>query len=269
MVVSVSRNVSHSNTPLVPKIGVPFLDALQVVYGPPSLLGRFLLHIDHNLKKKGLTLDFATFEEAAEVNARNSDSWAFLNPMFDPATSAIPKDRTMCIAVRNADRQIVATAAGKLFDAADRTFRDVCESGDFLSMRPASERGRFDMRISAPIADQLSGQICFCGGIWVHPDTRGLRLPAMLSRIVNACMLTLWDPDYILGGVRFEVIGTDLYTRYGYKKGEPSLVFEKDGANVAEVMLLWMTREDALLDLAHFLDVLWPEIDTAVVPRRR
>jgi hypothetical protein len=252
-----------------PKIGVPFLDTIQVVHGPPGLLGRFFLHLDYNLKEKGLTLEFATFEEAAAVNARNLESWAFLNPMFDPSVSDIPPDRALCFAVRNAAHEIVATASAKLFHATTRSFRDICDAGEFMSIRPAAGQPKYDLQMHAPIAATMRGDICFSGGIWVHPDVRGLRLPAMLSRIVNACVITLWNPDYILGAVRREVFGSDLFKRYGYTKAEPSYVIRKDGVEVADAILLWMTREDAIIDLAQYLDVLWPQIDSAVVARGR
>jgi hypothetical protein len=250
-----------------PKIGVPFLDALQVVHGLPGLIGRFLLHVDHSIRQKGLVFEFATFEEVTRVNLKHQASWGQMNPMFNPDVADIDPDQTMCLVARNASGEILATAAGKHFDSPKRSFRAIVDEGDFFSQRPVHARPPFEATISAPIAEDLRGQLSYCGGIWVHPDARGLRLAALVSRVINACMLTLWDPEYVMGFVKHEVVGSDLYHRYGYHNAQPSIVVTQGGETYYEGIFLWMTKEDATADLAHFLDVLWPQIDAAVVAR--
>ncbi len=252
--------------PRVPLIGVPFLDAVQVVHGPPGLLGRFFLQVDRNLREKGLSLEFATFDEVVEVHETNRDSWPVYNPMFNPRLVHLGHDSTMCLVLRDATGKIVATAAGKSWDLPGRSFKDIVESDDFYSVRKGSLYPTITTTISAPAATTLMGRLVYCGGIWVDPDVRGLRLPALLSRIVNACMLTLWKPDYVIGFVLPEVLGSELHKRYGYENSEPSLVITTDGMKMYEGIFLWMTGDDATMDLAKFLDVLWPKIDPTVVP---
>jgi hypothetical protein len=259
-----SRSTAASG-PRVPKIGVPFLDSIQVDHGPPGLLGRFFLQVDRSAKKNGLSLEFSTFDEMADANSRNLDSWGLLIPMFDPRTSDIPPGRAMCLVARDVSGQVVATAGGKLLDASERSFKQIVEDGDFFSLRRVNGRLPIEAEMHAPVAATLHGQLAYCGGIWVHPDVRGLRLPALLSRIVNACMLTLWDPDFVMGFVKPDVVGSDLYKRYGYKRAEPSLIVKQEQRTVYEGTFLWMTRTDATLDLADFLERLWPQIDPTVV----
>jgi hypothetical protein len=250
-----------------PKIGVPFLDSLQVVHGLPGLIGRFLLQVDSSIRQKGLVFEFATFEEVARVNLKHHASWGQMNPMFNPDVADIDRDRTMCLVTRNSAGEILATAAGKHFDSPQRSFRAIVDEGDFFSQRLVRGRVPFDARISAPIAEKLMGQLSYCGGIWVHPEARGLRLAALVSRVINACMLTLWDPDFVMGFVKHDVVGSDLYHRYGYHNAQPSLVVTQGDETYYEGTFLWMTKEDATADLAYFLDVLWPKIDAAVVAR--
>jgi hypothetical protein len=252
----------------VPKIGVPFLDALQVVHGPPGLIGRFLFHVDHNLKQKGLTLEFADFADVTRLYGKNRESWGILNPMFDPDVSDIPPDRAMCVVVRDRSGAIVATAGGKHFDAPDRSFRDIVNSGEFFGLRRVDGKLPLETEILAPAAAALRGQISYIGGIWVHPDVRGLRLPGVVCHVINACMLTLWNPDTITGFVKPEVIGTELHHRYGFEHAEPSFVITKDGQKLLETVFLWVSRDDALIHLASFLDILWPQIDAAITARR-
>jgi hypothetical protein len=260
-----SRGLNADGIPRVPKIGVPFLDAIQVVHGPPGLLGRFFLQAERTVRQKGLTLEFAAFDEMAQTNSRYIDNWGHLIPMFDPRVSDIPADRAMCLAVRDAKRDIVAMAGGKYFDATERSFKRIVEDGDFFSLRPVDGQCPVVARMHAPIADSLYGDLAYCGGIWVHPDVRGLRLPALISRIVNACMLTLWDPDYVMGFVKPDVLGSDLHKRYGYERAEPSLIVHQADRKLYEGIFLWMTRTDATIDLADFLERLWPQIDPTVI----
>jgi hypothetical protein len=265
MVFSEFSRSGASSVTRVPKIGVPFLDAVQVVHGPPGLLGRFFLLADRSAKKNGLSFEFSSFDEMAEANSRNLDSWGLLIPMFDPRVSDIPPGNAMCLLVRDASGQIVATAGGKFLDASERSFKQIVKDGDFFSLRRVNGRLPIEAEIHAPVAATLHGHLAYCGGIWVHPEVRGLRLPALLSRIINACMLTLWDPDFVMGFVKPDVVGSDLYKRYGYKRAEPSLVVKQDQRTVYEGTFLWMTRTDATIDLADFLDRLWPQIDPTVV----
>jgi hypothetical protein len=251
--------------PRVPKIGVPFLDAIQVVHGPPGLLGRFLLQVDSNLRAKGLTLDFGTFDEVIDVHLNNKASWPVYNWMFDPRVAAIDPRNAMCLNVRDGTGRIVATTAGKCWPDTDRSFKELVDAGDFYAIKKGPGYPDIKTTISAPSAATLMGQLVYCGGIWVHPDVRGLRLPALLSRVVNACMITLWRPDYVIGFVLPEVLGSDLHKRYGYENFEPSLVVTADGVKAYEGIFLWMTGDDAILDLARFLDELWPKIDPTVV----
>ena len=243
-------------------------EAGLVTHGPPGLLGRFFLNVDQRLKQKGITFSFAAFEDVVEVNARNTANWGMLNPMFNPRVAYIPPGDGMCLVGRNAAGEIVATVSGKNFDARGRNFRDIVNGGEFFGLRPETNTEGAIGRITAPVASELTGQLCYCGGVWVHPEVRGLRLAALLSRLMNACMLTLWNPDFVIGFVKDEVYGTDLQKRYGYENAQPSMYLTKDGVDLFDGILLWMTADDAAEDIARFLDVLWPEIDAAVVARR-
>lgn len=253
----------------LPKIDVPFLEAFNVQYGPAGLLGRFFLGVDHRLKNAGVALSFASFEEVAAVQRRNVANWSFMNPMFDPAVSDIPAGQAFCIVGRDRAGRIVGTGSGKLFDASARTFTDIVDSGDFFAMRPADNPNGLATTIRAPIADSMRGPLGYCGGIWVHPDYRGQRLPAVFGRLVNACMLTLWDAQFVLGFVRAELQDSGYHKRYGFKYDSPSLVITQNGEQLIEAILLWMTADDTAADIALFLDGLWSEINATVVTGRR
>jgi hypothetical protein len=82
-------------------------------------------------------------------------------------------------------------------------------------------------------------------------------------------MMTLWNPDYILGSVAKQWHGTDYAQRYGYLNQMPILEVLQDGRKLDEYVLLWMSAADSAVDLARFIDVLWPQIDAAVIAGSR
>ncbi len=229
----------------------------------------FFLVADERLRQNGISLSFVPFQEIVDAYQKNADNWGFFNPMFDPRVADVPDNGAMCVAGKNAAGEIVATSGGKLFDTSERSFRDIVDAGDFFSVRPEHNVTKLETKLKSPTAEGFSGRIAYCGGIWVRPDYRGLNLPSLFATLINACMLTMWDPHTIIGFVRNEVIGTNLHDRYGFRHHEPSLVISQNGKVSIEATLLWMTAAETAESTARFLDVLWPKIDAGIVARDR
>lgn len=247
-----------------PELNVPLLQAFKVQYGPIGLLGRFFLNVDQRFREQGIEFSFAEFAVVAEVQRQNVENWSYMNPMFDPKIADIPKGRAFCLVGRNKDGMVVTTGSGKLLDASTRSFKDIVDTGDFFAIRPADNAQCITTEITAPVAATMHGQIVYVGGIWVHPDYRGLRLAALWTRLVNASALALWEPDLTVGFVRAEVGGSPYHQRYAYKNADKSLLIKSHDKVILEAVLGWMTMSDAAEDVAHFLGGLWPQIDTGI-----
>lgn len=259
---------SSSTQVVSPRVNVSFLQSFQITHGPVGLLGRFFLNADRDLREAGIELSFATFEEVADVQKDSIESWPLMNPMFDPAVAELRAHETFCIVGRKASGQIVATCSGKYLNATTRSFAEIVNAGDFFSVRPERNDNNYQTRMVSALADKMHGHLGYSGGLWIHPDTRGLRLPATFCRLVTATMLTLWNVDYTLGLLDKKFIGSAYHKRYGYRHEEPTLTFTGNGKTLLEAMLLWMTADETVEDLVEFLDILWPEINPAVVRRR-
>jgi hypothetical protein len=253
-----STSTAHQTTAAfpIPTIGVPFLEAFDVQQGQAGVLGRLFLIVDDRLKEHGLRLEFATFEEVAALQAKNIDNWPDMNPMFDPRLADIPNDRATCLVVRDEAGIIIATGAGKLFDARSRTFGDVLAAGDFLSLKP---RPNFDLStmVEHKTVTSLLGLIGYMG----------LRLAAVICQIVNGVMITTWNPDYLMGSVTIEKAATEYQNRYGFMHDAPVFKATLNGDKYFEAALLWSTQAEAVEGIAGFLDVLWPQIDSGVGSR--
>lgn len=221
------------------------------------------------MKEQGITLGFASFDEVTVVQRRNTDSWPLMNPMFDPGLADIPLSENFCLVGRNPAGRIIATCSGKYLDATARSFSEIVNAGDFFSVRPDANTAKYAAHMTSSLADQMHGRLAYSGGLWMHPDVRGVKLPALFCRLVTATMLTLWNPDLVLGLLDYKLAGTNYHKRYGYTHDEPMLTFTGNGEVLLEAVLLWMTAGDTAEDLARFLDAVWPQIDAAVVAGHR
>jgi hypothetical protein len=247
-----------------PKLGVPLLDAFRISHGPKGVLGRFFLLTSDRMQLKGIRLEFASFEEIERVHAANTDSWPDMNPVFN--TTVADTSNSFCIVGRDDAGRVVATCAGKRFDASARSFTQIVNDGDFYSLRPGKMAG-LTARMNSKTTDTMHGRIGYSGGLWIHPDFRHHRLPAVFCRLVTATMLAHWDTEIVLGAVAAQFDGTDYARRYGYAHEAPMLCTYVNGQLLREFVLLWMTAGETAIDLARFVDVLWPQFDAAVIAR--
>jgi hypothetical protein len=257
--------LSQQHDLISPTVGVPFLESFRIKHGSPGLLGRYFLTVDKITKEQGIKLEFATFDELIKAYDQNADNWGFYNPMFNPRTSSINPNETMCLVGRNSLNEIVGSASAKFFDASVKSLGAIVDEGQFFSIRETDNSLKFTTRMKTPVVGDLQGLIGYCGGAWVRPDYRHRNLSHIYARTISACINTLWGPDYIAGAVKPNVIGTRAHSNYGFAHYEPSLTIFSGNQPITDLVLLWMDESEAAIDLAHFLDVLWPKIDAAVV----
>ncbi len=253
---------------LQPRTRVPFLDAFRVQHGPAGLLGRFFLSADTRMKERGITLRFITLDDLVDLSEKNSDNWGSTNPMFDPRYSYVPAG-SICLAGYDDAGEIKLCICAKPFDARPRSFASIVNAGGFTAVRPDCSRSHIASTIDAPFAYEMFGLLGYVGALWVHPDARGGRFASIMSYIVNACLLTLWNPAYLLGSVQHSTVGSGLYERYGYLHSMASLVVTSNGMPEVDLTIVYMTPNEFLDGLATYLDEIWPKIDAAVAARQR
>lgn len=251
-----------------PKIGVPFLEAFRVQHGPPGLLGRFFLSADARMKDRGIRLGFISFEELLELSERNADNWGSPSPMFNPRVVDLPPG-SMCLAGFDDEGVIKVCASAKPFDARRVPFGTLVNDGAFLALKPEFAAGNYVTTMPKSEASELRGVLGYCGAVWVHPDRRGDRLASIIAHLTNACVLTLWNPAYLLGSVEHTKFGTPLQMRYGFPHLSVTIKVTKGAKPVTDLALLWMTADEAYAELGRYLEVIWPEIDAAVAARNR
>ena len=250
-----------------PRLDVPFLEAFNVTYGPAGLLGRFFITCDTRLRDRGLTLRFISSEELARIQALNADNWGFFNPMYDARCSDVAPG-SMCVGAFDSKGFAQAVICGKPFDATTQTFDEIIDAQGFFGVRPEDNFNNMRTVVTDPVVAELRGLIAYCASVWVHPDRRGERIAATVTRLMNAVMLTLWNPDVVLGAIPPKQVGSGLHTRYSYRRLGGGFTVYRGSEFWFDEVLVWETPEETTLDLAHYLDVLWPQIDAAVAARK-
>jgi hypothetical protein len=244
-----------------------FVEQIRVDHGPHEILGRFFLNVDTLIRSRGLLASFAPARQFVETNEANFETWGRLIPLLDGRHARFAEQDVMCIVCRNHLGDIVAIQGERLFRAGGRTLKDLVDGGELFDSDLSDDRAEIGRcEITAPGASIISGNISYCGGLWVHPDYRSLRLASILPRLTRAWAVAHWNADYSIGFLKPDVATTDLGRRYGYPRAEAAFRFYSRGALDYDGVILWMTQDELLAEIPRFLSEYAPEIDAALDP---
>ena len=137
-----------------------FLDAARVLHGPAHIIGRVFLKAEQALRERGVTLSFATFEELAEANRLNWETWRPLVPLFDPDWCDLNERNSFCLLGRDSRGDVVASQGGRLYEWHNTNFFEEARTmrlfyTDTDRPPPPTE----SVVITAERSKQISGQV--------------------------------------------------------------------------------------------------------------
>jgi len=228
------------------------LASIKAQYGPVDLIGRFLLLGNEEAQQRGITLSLAGFDELAEVNRQNRDSWKPLVGVFDPRLGMLDPSSSYCILGRNSRGEVVSAQAARLYDWPMTNFYDEATTLRFIYKNPEQEkRPGESIRITAKEAKELTGRVVFSGAGWYRPDYRSTGLSTVLPRVSRACALTLWDPDYVMTLMAEPVFRGGFATRGGFTHSASPVRWLNSALGDIDFVLVWMSAEDAVSDLSR------------------
>lgn len=245
------------------------LDQITIEHGPASLLGRFFLVADAAARRQGLYLSFASFDELAEANRRNRDTWKPLFSVFDPANGTLTPENSFCLLGRNRQGEVVATQAARLYAWDESNFADEITSLRLFYPDPARQaRPGERCTVTAPSAHRITGRVVFSGGGWYRPDYRKRDLATILPRISRALAYTRWKSDFTMSLMAKSVVDGGMAARCGYTNVEYAV--DLNGCTMGDICfaLVWMKAEQMLNDLEQASSVLTSEVDRRVYNRR-
>lgn len=260
---------SRSPDPGAPRTmtaSAPFLRDLRIEHGPLGLLGRFFLKADQAAQSRGVTLAFASLEDVRAVNEQNQDTWGALMPMFDPASHVFEPDKSLCILGYNAEGEVVATHAARVYDMRETDLKRASEDLTLFYGSAKPEKDAF-CQVTASSAERIKGMVAYSGCGWYRPDYRGKLLSMILPRISRALELALWNADFSVSFVDWILVEKGVIDRYGYRHTDDGVLMRGIIEANFPGAVVWMHRSQLLEDLRAFLSGSLPEIDVSPVSR--
>jgi hypothetical protein len=236
-----------------------------------DLLGRFFLKADTAARQRSVALEFGTFEELLQVNAKNQDTWKPITSMYDPryCPRGLAPERAFCILGRDARGEVVATYASRLLEADDiDTLYDITTSSRMFHDEPQRTRHPDERcEVTATIAKSLRGKIALNGGAWFHPTFRKRQLATIIPRITRAFAYTRWKIHHSMGLAMEGPTKGGVIDSVGYPHREWDLRLYNAPNGSPRCCLCWMNAEELLDDLQQFLISFDAQVDGGIVQR--
>ncbi|MGI9412017.1 MAG: hypothetical protein ACR2OV_18200 [Hyphomicrobiaceae bacterium] len=250
----------------------PILTQIRVDREPIDLLTRFFVKAVDAAARRGVRLEFGTFEELRAVNEANADSWPPLTTSFRPDIGGVDESNGFVILGRDANGDTVATQAARFFDWSHTNFQTEAEALRFFYDDPERDKGIGEQCIvSAPDAHEVTGRVVLGGGIWYRPDYRGLKLGEIIPRISRANAFLRWGFDEFIAIVTKANVDKAFDRRAGFRKVSRSIILRNHPTipnGDLEVMLARVEPAQLIDDLFGFIVDFRPEVDPRVDARR-
>ena len=221
------------------------------------------LYLDE-LDRMGLELTVETDMAGWADVMRSAPKMSVLNPAFDPEESHLHTGNSFWLRV-SYEEQTVACIANRLY-----------VTDDYIGLK-RSLRLWYDRKpvlISEPLnvvipehVPHISGRVGHHGGLWVHPDWRGIGLAGTLPRLTRALSMRHFDVDWHCGTVFKPLAERGLPSKaYGYPHVDICIdgYFPVTGQHET-IYMGWITRPEILNQFAETAQpaVLEPAITAA------
>jgi hypothetical protein len=184
-----------------------FLSDVVIEHGPADILGRLFLQADTALRRKGIRLSFATFEELLALNKANPESWRPLLPVFDPTLSGVTTESGFVVIGRDSAGKAATAHAFRHIPLGRNTLKSEIESLRVFYADPDRAKGATEeLRVSAPSAASTTGSVVFSGAVWFRPDFRKAGLLKDIQPAVRAMSFTRWGSDIVCSFMAPDVV---------------------------------------------------------------
>jgi len=232
------------------------LDQITLVHGPHDLLARHFVMADAAARDWGLRLRLRSdFDALMAVNRENRDSWPPLPPICDPRHSNLRIDSAFWLEGIDDRGETVATEFARFFDFSNTNLVEEIRSLRVYYENPAPHVAAGErVDIDAPAATAVRGRTMYGGAIWVRPDWRRNGLTRLISHVCAAYALTRWDTEFTWGFMEPRMHAGGLSRAYGPHQAAEGLLVRMPFRGDLPTVLLWMSRNALLADLAAGVD---------------
>lgn len=227
---------------------------ITIDHEPRGLLGRVLLKAEAAARERGVSLSFASMHDLAAANAANYATWGPVFTGFDPALNDLGPENSFCLIGRNAEGQVIATQAARLYDWTGTNYREAAESFRLIYRDPLAQKLPAERcEVTALAAKGIEGRVLYSGGAWYHPDYRGLGLVEILPRMARTLARARWNTTCTITMMAEHNVRKGVFPRNGYRNLEWEVRFIDTRAGTVRFALLWIKHEETLEDLEQFL----------------
>jgi hypothetical protein len=247
----------------------PLISDVTLEHGPVDVLGRLFLKADTAARQRGVHLSFAPMQALVETNRRHVATWRPLLPIFDPAAGGITPQNSFCILGHNAQGEVIATQAARLYEWPNTTFHEEAESLRLLYADP--ERSKLpgeSIEVTARDARKVTGRVVFAGGAWYRPDYRGRQLAEIFTRVCRGYAYTRWKHEYHTSVmVEAMLARTGMAAKSGYSKVDWAVTFKGSVCGPTEAIrcaFVWMEPDEMLSGIEDFLANFDAQVDAGV-----
>jgi len=142
-------------------------------------------------------------------------------------------------------------ALARLYDWPTTNFHEQATQLRFVYKNPEMDkRPGESISIAAKDAGSLTGRVVFSGAGWYRRDYRSTGLSTVLARVSRACAPTLWDPDYVMTLMAEPIFRGGFAERGGFVHSASAVRWKNSALGDTDLVLVRMTAEEALSDLA-------------------
>jgi hypothetical protein len=183
------------------------LSDIVVQHGPAETLGRLFPLADTELRKRGVRLSFASFDELVAVNEANRANWRPLLPVFDPRVSRVCEQTAFAVIGCDADGNPVSAHAFRYLPLGGHTLKEELESLRIFYAEPEKTRlPNESVIVTAPTPATRRDPVVFSGAAWFHPAYRGTGLLSCYMPMVRGLAYTRWGADFMFSFMAPELV---------------------------------------------------------------
>jgi len=211
------------------------------------------------VERRGLVLSVETDMRGWAAMMRAAPKIAGVNPTFDPDHSYLTPSNSFWLRVTRGGQDIACSA--------NRYF----QTDDFIGLM-RSLRLRYDLRpvllapltvVQPPSSPRIAGGMGHSGGLWVHPEHRGIGLSRLLPRLIRVLSLRHFEEDWHSTLVTESLLGSTVPRgAYGYSRFDLVIdgFFPVSGRH-ERIHFGWMDRAEMIAQLQTDRDWLGAEPD--------
>lgn len=167
----------------------------------------------------------------------------------DPQHTHMGPQNSFWASLEDSKGRVIACHAQRLI-VTDDFYDDIVTQTAFFDRVPKLRLDALDLKLEAKLM-QISGRVCLGGGLYIHPDWRGVGLYNVLSRMTRAISLRHFKLDWYVA----YFLTTKSRTQLGldgaaFARAVPLLsgIYPPYGRKT-DIQLMTMTREEALAQI--------------------